>query len=92
MFVDLQNLINHWNNMSKEDWAIEGDMSNMYEQDAKDAQRVLDYLVNDGYEPMIEAARSALSFLDTSPREDIVMAIYADTNDDFVRELGWEIA
>lgn len=91
MFVDLQNLINNWNQMAKEDWAIEGEMSDMYEQDAKDAQRVLDYLLNNGNEPIIGAARSAISPLDTSPREAIIMAIYADTSADFVRELGWEI-
>lgn len=90
MFVDLQNLINNWNQMAKEDWAIEGNMSDMYEQDAKDGQRVLDYLTNPG-EAMINAASSAISSLDTSPREAIVMAIYADTSADFVRELGWEI-
>ena len=90
MFVDLQNLINNWNQMAKEDWAIDGEMSDMYKQDAKDGQQVLHCLTNPG-EPMIDAARSVISSLDTSPREAIIMAIYADTGADFVRELGWEI-
>ena len=89
MFVDLKNLVAHWKELSHESECE--DITMCLEQDADDAQRIYEYLTNPG-EPMIGAVRSALSTLDTSPREAIVMAIYADTNADFVRELGWEVA
>ncbi len=88
MYVDLKNLINHWNTIAKEDWAIEGDMSSMYIADANDAQNVLDFLQHEN----IEGAMSMINRMDTAPRESVVMAIYADTNSNFVRDLGWEVA
>lgn len=88
MYVDLENLIDHWNNIAKEDWAIEGDMSSMYIADANDAQNVLDFLQHEN----IEGAMSMINRMDTAPRESVVMAIYADTNSKFVRDLGWEVA
>ena len=88
MYIDLKNLVSHWNNIAKEDWAIEDDMSSMYIQDANDAQNVLDFLEHSN----IEGAMSAINRMDTAPRESVVMAIYADTDKKFVHDLGWEIA
>lgn len=87
-YVDLENLINHWNNIAKEDWAIADDMSSMYIADANDAQNVLHFLEHEN----IEGAMTMINRMDTCPREAVVMAIYADTDSNFVRDLGWEVA
>ena len=58
------------------------------EQDANDAQNVLDFLEHSN----MEGAMSAINRMDTAPREEVVMAIYADMGNDFVRDLGWEVA
>lgn len=87
-YVDLENLIDHWNNIAKEDWAIDGDMSSMYITDANDAQNVLHFLEHEN----IEGAMTMINRMDTAPRESVVMAIYADTDSKFVRDLGWEVA
>ena len=86
MYVDLENLIKHWNEVAHESECE--DITMCLEQDANDAQNVLDFLEHGN----TEGAMFAINRMDTAPREEVVMAIYADTNEQFVRELGWEIA
>ena len=86
MYVDLENLIKHWNEVAHESECE--DITMCLEQDANDAQNVLDFLKHSN----MEGAMFAINRMDTAPREEVVMAIYADSNEQFVRELGWEIA
>ena len=86
MFIDLKNLVAHWKELSHESECE--DITMCLEQDANDAQNVLDFLEHGN----TEGAMFAINRMDTAPREEVVMAIYADSNEQFVRELGWEIA
>lgn len=86
MFIDLKNLVAHWKEVAHESECE--DITMCLEQDANDAQNVLDFLEHGN----TEGAMFAINRMDTAPREEVVMAIYADSNEQFVRELGWEIA
>ena len=86
MFIDLKNLVAHWKEVAHESECK--DITACLEQDANDAQNVLDFLEHGN----TEGAMSAINRMDTAPREEVVMAIYADTNKKFVHDLGWEIA
>ena len=86
MFIDLKNLVAHWKELSHESECE--DITMCLEQDANDAQNVLDFLEHGN----TEGAMFAINRMDTAPREEVVMAIYADTNKKFVYDLGWEIA
>lgn len=86
MFIDLKNLVAHWKELSHESECE--DITMCLEQDANDAQNVLDFLEHGN----TEGAMFAINRMDTAPREEVVMAIYADSSEQFVRELGWEIA
>lgn len=86
MFIDLKNLVAHWKELSHESECE--DITMCLEQDANDAQNVLDFLEHGN----TEGAMFAINRMDTAPREEVVMAIYADTNKKFVHDLGWEIA
>ena len=72
---------------AKSAWAIENDMVDMYNGDAADQQKVLDLLSANE----IIKARKKLQYMDTSPREDTVMAIFADKGAEYVETLGWTI-
>ena len=72
---------------AKSAWAIENDMVDMYNGDAADQQKVLDLLSSNE----IIKARKKLEYMDTSPREDTVMAIFADKGAEYVETLGWTI-
>lgn len=85
-YVDLKNLVAHWKELSHESECE--DITMCLEQDANDAQNVLDFLEHSN----MEGAMSAINRMDTAPREEVVMAIYADMGNDFVRDLGWEVA
>ena len=85
-YVDLKNLVAHWQELSHETECE--DITMCLEQDANDAQNVLDFLEHSN----MEGAMSAINRMDTAPREEVVMAIYADMGNDFVRDLGWEVA
>lgn len=85
-YVDLKNLVAHWKELSHETECE--DITMCLEQDANDAQNVLDFLEHSN----MEGAMSAINRMDTAPREEVVMAIYADMGNDFVRDLGWEVA
>lgn len=86
MFVDLKNLVANWIEIAHESECE--DITVCLEQDANDAQNVLDFLEYGN----TEGAMFAINRMDTAPREEVVMAIYADTNKKFVQDLGWEIA
>ena len=86
MFIDLKNLVAHWKEVAHESECE--DITACLEQDANDAQNVLDFLEHGN----TEGAMFAINRMDTAPREEVVMAIYADSSEQFVRELGWEIA
>lgn len=85
-YVDLENLIQHWNEVAHESECA--DITACLEQDADDAQNVLHFLEHEN----MEGAMFALNRMDTAPREEVVMAIYADMGNDFIRDLGWEVA
>lgn len=85
MFVDLKNLVEHWHDIAEETECE--DISMAYTEDARDAQNVLDFLDHGN----TEGAMFALNRMDTEPREAVVMAIYADTDKQYVYNLGWEI-
>ena len=85
-YVDLKNLVAHWKELSHESECE--DITICLEQDANDAQNVLDFLEHSN----MEGAMFAINRMDTAPREEVVMAIYADMGNDFVRDLGWEVA
>ena len=85
-YVDLKNLVAHWKELSHESECEYITMC--LEQDANDAQNVLDFLEHSN----MEGAMFAINRMDTAPREEVVMAIYADMGNDFVRDLGWEVA
>ncbi len=72
---------------AKSSFAIENDMVDMYNGDAADQQKVLDLLSSNE----IIKARKKLEYMDTSPREDTVMAIFADKGAEYVETLGWTI-
>ena len=84
---NLETLIKDLKNEAQSEWAIAEEMTDMYEQDAKDAQNALDLLSKD----WIEAAATHIAYLDTCIRERIVMAIYADKGAEFTATLGWEV-
>lgn len=85
-YVDLGNLIDHWKEIAHESECE--DITACLEQDANDAQNVLDFLEHSN----MEGAMFAINRMDTAPREEVVMAIYADMGNDFIRDLGWEVA
>ena len=72
---------------AKSAFAIENDMVDMYNEDAADCQKVLDLLSANE----IIKARKKLEYMDTAPREAAVMAIFEDTDSNFVYNLGWTI-
>ena len=84
---NLETLIKDLKNEAQSEWAIAEDMSDMYEQDAKDAQTALDAIHNN----LLKVASNHIAYLDTCIRERIVMAIYADKGAEFTATLGWEV-
>ena len=85
---NLKNLIKSYKNEAKTDWAIQEDMADMYEQDAKDYKSVLNMIKDKNY----SGAKKLIQFMDTLPRECAIVAIGYDLGNDWVAEnLGWEI-
>ena len=84
----LKKLITEYKNLSKMDWAVKEDMSDMYKQDAKDFKSILNFF-KDGN---ISGAKKLIEYMDTLPRENAVVAIGYDLGNDWVAEnLGWQI-
>ena len=85
---NLKKLITETINLSKMDWAIKEDMSDMYKQDAQDYESILTMIESDN----LSGAKKLLQSMDTLPRECAIVAIGYDLGNDWVAEnLGWEI-
>ena len=85
-YVDLKNLVAHWKELSHETECE--DITMCLEQDANDAQNVLDFLEHSN----MEGAMSAINRMDTAPREQLVLAFAEDCGKDFVKSyLGYEV-
>ena len=85
---NLKKLITETINLSKMDWAIKEDMSDMYKQDAQDYESILTMIESDN----LSGAKKLLQYMDTLPREGVIVAIGYDLGNDWVAQnLGWEI-
>ena len=90
-FRNLTKLITELKNDAKSDWAIKEDMASMYQQDADDAQEVMD-LINAPKDTTNNYVRKYINRLDTAIREAIVIALAKDLGSDWVAsELHWEV-
>ena len=75
---------------AKSDWAIQEDMSDMYNQDADDATTIRN-LITQTYPNLVWASQH-LNNLDTSIRESICVAIAEDKGNDYLIEnFGWSV-
>jgi len=84
----LKNLIKATIEDSKAPWAISEDMSDMYKQDAKDFKAILNMIKDENY----SGAKKLIKYMDTLPREGVIVAIGYDLGNNWVAEnLGWEI-
>ena len=84
----LNNLIKATLEDSKAPWAISEDMVDMYKQDAKDFKAVLNMIKDKNY----SGAKKLIQYMDTLPREGVIVAIGYDLGNDWVAQnLGWEI-
>ena len=88
---NLNALIKSLHAEAKSDWAIQDDMSDMYNQDANDATVIRNFIAHRGG-ANIPTASQYLNGLDTSIREAICMAIAKDKGNDFLIEnFGWSV-
>ena len=84
----LKNLIKGTIEDSKAPWAISEDMSDMYKQDAKDFKDVLKMIKDKNF----SGAKKLIQFMDTLPREGVLVAIARDLGNDWVEEnLEYEV-
>ena len=84
----LNNLIKGTIADSKAPWAISEDMSDMYKQDAKDFKDVLKMIKDKNF----SGAKKLIQFMDTLPREGVLVAIARDFGNDWVEEnLEYEV-
>jgi len=84
----LKNLIKGTIADSKEPWAISEDMSDMYKQDAKDFKDILNMIKDKNF----SGAKKLIQFMDTLPREGVLVAIARDLGNDWVEEnLEYEV-
>ena len=84
----LKNLIKGTIADSKEPWAISGDMSDMYKQDANDFKDILNMIKDKNY----SGAKKLIQYMDTLPRESAIMAIAYDLGVDWVaKNLKYEV-
>ena len=67
----LKKLITEYKNLSKMDWAISEDMSDMYKQDAKDFKDILKMIKDKNF----SGAKKLIQFMDTLPREGVLVAL-----------------
>ena len=90
-FRNLTKLITELKNDAKSDWAIQEDMASMYQQDADDAQEVMD-LINAPKDATNNYVRKYINRLDAVIREAIIIALAKDLGSDWVAsELHWEV-
>ena len=84
----LKNLIKGTIADSKAPWAISEDMSDMYKQDAKDFKDILNMIKDKNF----SGAKKLIQFMDTLPREGVLVAIARDLGNDWVEEnLQYEV-
>ena len=73
---------------AQSEFAIENELADMYQDDANDFKKAIELFRQSDN----EALANHIAYMDTSPREDLVMAFAADCGKDFVSQnLGWEI-
>ena len=84
----LKKLIKEYKNLSKMDWAVKEDMSDMYKQDAKDFEAILIMLESKNF----SGAKKLIQYMDTLPREGALVAIAYDLGKSWVAEnLAYEV-
>jgi len=84
----LKNLIKGTIADSKAPWAISEDMSDMYKQDAKDFKDILNMIKDKNY----SGAKKLIQYMDTLPREGVLVAIARDLGKLWVAEnLEYEV-
>ena len=84
----LKKLITEYKNLSKMDWAVKEDMSDMYKQDSKDFEAILIMLESNNF----SGAKKLIQYMDTLPREGALVAIAYDLGKSWVLEnLGYEV-
>ena len=84
----LKKLITEYKNLSKMDWAVKEDMSDMYKQDAKDFEAILIMIESNNY----SGAKKLVQYMDTLPREGALVAIAYDLGKSWVAEnLDYEV-
>tara|TARA_Y100001949_G_C15956112_1_gene317021 strand:+ start:606 stop:875 length:270 start_codon:yes stop_codon:yes gene_type:complete len=84
----LNNLIKGTIEDSKAPWAISEDMVDMYKQDAKDFKDILNMIKDKNF----SGAKKLIQFMDTLPREGVLVAIARDLGNDWVEEnLEYEV-
>ena len=84
----LKNLIKATIEDSKAPWAISEDMVDMYKQDAKDFKDILNMIKDKNF----SGAKKLIQFMDTLPREGVLVAIARDLGNDWVEEnLEYEV-
>ena len=84
----LKKLITEYKNLSKMDWAVKEDMSDMYKQDAKDFEAILIMIESNNS----SGAKKLIQYIDTLPREGALVAIAYDLGKSWVAEnLAYEV-
>ena len=84
----LKKLITEYKNLSKMDWAVKEDMSDMYKQDAKDFEAILIMIESNNS----SGAKKLIQYMDTLPREGAHEAIAYDLGKSWVAEnLAYEV-
>ena len=84
----LKKLITEYKNLSKMDWAVKEDMSDMYKQDAKDFEAILIMIESNNS----SGAKKLILYMDTLPREGALVAIAYDLGKSWVAEnLAYEV-
>ena len=84
----LKKLITEYKNLSKMDWAVKEDMSDMYKQDAKDFEAILIMIESKN----TSGAKKLIQYMDTAPREGALVAIARDLGKSWVAEnLEYEV-
>ena len=78
----LKKLITEYKNLSKMDWAVKEDMSDMYKQDAKDFEAILIMIESNNS----SGAKKLIQYMDTLPREGALVAIAYDLGKSWVAE------
>ena len=84
----LKKLISETVKLSKMDWAVKEDMSDMYKQDAKDFEAILIMIESNNS----SGAKKLIQYMDTLPREGALVAIAYDLGKSWVAEnLAYEV-